>query len=111
MLSLQQEASRSAEELSEYSANALDHAQQSQSTLEALESLVRVMDEITRLNQEIYQAAQKQQSISDDIHSINASAAELGEQSAASMAELTDAAQKLREDASVVADSIRGYRH
>lgn len=109
--SLQQEASRSAQELSDYSNSAHEHAQQSQSTLEALESLVAVIDEITRLNQEIYQAAQQQQRISDDIHNINASAAELGEQSSASMAELTDAAKKLRDDASVVADSIRGYRH
>ena len=108
---LQEAAAESAGQLSQYSAEAHSNAAESHRTLEALSALVAVIDDITRLNREIHESAVRQQSISDEIHSINTEATTLNTQASESMTALGQAAEQLRQDATLVNDSIRDYRH
>ncbi|WP_084644853.1 ammonium transporter [Oceanobacter kriegii] len=67
---LQQEAAASATELRRYSEDASQNADQSRQSMASLQGLITAVDSITRLNQLISQAANRQANLSEEMSSL-----------------------------------------
>ena len=108
---LQQEAGRSAIELSEYANSASLNAEQSQQTLLSLESLVSAVDSITQLNKKIADSAVTQSSLSNDVGDLVRQFSEISDSTRDEMRSLTESSDTMKERAIRFRNTIDKYKY